>query len=147
MGRPPLPTGKRKRASLGFRPTPELHRKLEKAAKASGLSLTQVVERRLDQSFLGDELLGGPEIAAVVRVLGPTLKAVETHTKKSWRVDKDTYYGAFTAVVSVLRALGPKDVPQPTMTFGEDTDVDVDIVFEAVRLARKLAIDEDGERK
>ena len=53
-GRPPLPPEKRKRPTMGFRPTPALRQMIEDASATSGLSLTQEVERRLDQSFFLD---------------------------------------------------------------------------------------------
>ncbi|MDA1323843.1 MAG: hypothetical protein O3C34_03780 [Proteobacteria bacterium] len=55
LGRPPLPPEKRKRSTMGFRPTPAIRKKLEESASATGLSLTQEVERRLDRTFEEDE--------------------------------------------------------------------------------------------
>ena len=42
---------------MGFRPTAEIRTKLEEAAAASGLSLTQEIERRLERSFGEEENL------------------------------------------------------------------------------------------
>lgn len=54
-----------KRHPLNMRTTAELRRRLEDAAKKSGMSLTQEVERRLDHSFAGADVvaqvLGGAE--------------------------------------------------------------------------------------
>ena len=117
MGRPPLPPGKRKRESMGFRPTPELRRKLEKAAQASGLSLTQVVERRLDQSFLRDELLGGQfgekSTYRLMVMLGSTINLVQEMTGKNWRKDRRTYVEVKRAVSAFLDAFGPADQEYP----------------------------------
>ncbi len=52
MGRPPLPPGTRRGASMGFRPTPEIREKLEEASKANGRSMSQEVEHRLERSFI-----------------------------------------------------------------------------------------------
>ena len=51
MGRPPLPPERRKRPTMGFRPTAAMRKQIEEAAAASGLSMTQEVERRLERSF------------------------------------------------------------------------------------------------
>src|SRR4051812_27359201 len=54
-----------KRHPLNMRTTADLRRRLESAAKASGVSLAQEVERRLDRSFATEdaitERLGGRE--------------------------------------------------------------------------------------
>lgn len=111
MGRPPLPPGKRKRESMGFRPTPELRKKLENAAKESGLSLTQVVERRLDQSFLGDELLGvlfgDKSTYRLMVLLGTIINLVQEQTGKKLSEDPETYAEVKNAVSVVLKAFGP----------------------------------------
>ena len=113
MGRPPLPPGKRKRESMGFRPTPELRKKLENAAKESGLSLTQVVERRLDQSFLGDELLGGlfGEKATyhLMVMLGTIINLVQEQTGKKWAEDPRTYAEVIDAVSVFMEVFRPAD--------------------------------------
>ena len=56
MGRPPLPPGKRRGPSMGFRPTPEIREKLEAAARANGRSMSQEIEERLGQSFEQDRI-------------------------------------------------------------------------------------------
>ena len=49
--RPVKPPKEGERVSLGLRVTPDMRRKLEKAALKSGRSLSQEVERRLDRSL------------------------------------------------------------------------------------------------
>ncbi len=62
---------------MGFRPTPDLHGKLENAAAASGLSLTQEVERRLERTFAEEPQ---SEIAyRLMRLLGTAMSMVEQH--------------------------------------------------------------------
>jgi hypothetical protein len=53
-GRPRLPEGEGKRYPLGIRTTKELRERLEAAAKASGRSLAQEVEFRLERSYEQD---------------------------------------------------------------------------------------------
>ncbi len=41
---------------MGFRPTPEIREKLERAARANGRSMSQEIEERLGQSFEVDRI-------------------------------------------------------------------------------------------
>ena len=50
-GRPALPNSEKKLPSMGFRPTLDIRQKLEDAAAASGRSMSQEIERRLERSF------------------------------------------------------------------------------------------------
>ena len=54
MGRPRLAPGKRRGASMGFRPTPAIREKLEKTATENGRSMSQEIETRLELSFARD---------------------------------------------------------------------------------------------
>ena len=54
-GRPSLPPGEGKRYPLNLRTTKETRELLESASRASGRSLSQELEFRLEQSFLGDD--------------------------------------------------------------------------------------------
>ena len=122
-----------------------LRAKLEKAAEVRGVSLNAEMVHRLERSFLADEFLGGSGNATAAKLVGPILQDVEARTGKSWREDKNTYYGAFAAVATVMRVLGPQDVPQPEIRFDEDTDADEHIVFGAVKAARKRATGGKGK--
>ncbi len=66
MGRPPLPASKKRLPSVGFRPTPEIRKKLAKAADSSDRSLSQEIESRLEASFLVEsfkyEEFGGEQL-------------------------------------------------------------------------------------
>ena len=55
MGRPPLPVSERKLASVAFRPTPDIRRRLEEAATESGRSMSQEIQSRLERSLLIDD--------------------------------------------------------------------------------------------
>ena len=56
IGRPPLPPEKRKLQAVGFRPTPEVRRKLEEAAIAAGRIMSQEIQSRLEYSFVADQV-------------------------------------------------------------------------------------------
>ena len=54
MGRPPLPSSKKRLPSMGFRPTPEIRKRLAAAASSSDRSMSQEIESRLERSFLSE---------------------------------------------------------------------------------------------
>ena len=87
-GRPSLPPGERKLASLGFRPTPEIRSSLEAAAKKNCRSVSKEVEARLDRSFLNDkaqrDALGGDDIYSLLKLLGAAAALIKSQTGKSW---------------------------------------------------------------
>ena len=143
--KPPKRVDRRKTTST--RITPETRARLDEAAVQSGRSLAQEMEFRLEQSFLGDEFLGGPENATAAKLVGPILQDVEARTGRSWREDKNTYYGAVAAVLAIMRVLGPRDVPQPKMAFDEDADADEHIIFGSIDAAVKIAAGKKSQRK
>jgi hypothetical protein len=59
-----------RRYPLNMRTTAALRAKLDAAKAASGRSLLQEVERRVERSFEQDELFGGPEGRRVVYEMG-----------------------------------------------------------------------------
>jgi DNA-binding NarL/FixJ family response regulator len=56
-GRPPKPTEERKSGNLTFRTRGDLRAKLDAAATASGRSVSEEIERRLERSFDHDEMV------------------------------------------------------------------------------------------
>ena len=114
MGRPPLAPGKRRGASMGFRPKPETRGNLEEAAKANGRSMSQEVEFRLDQSFSEETYLallcGDPDIAAFVREFLDAKRLIEAHLEKSVWEDLETH----EAMQAALRRLLKQNAPSPS---------------------------------
>jgi hypothetical protein len=74
-GRPPLPPEDGKRYPLGIRTTKALRERILKASRASGRSLAQEIEFRLEQSFERDDFLRVVErrIRFLTRELRPRL--------------------------------------------------------------------------
>ena len=61
IGRPRLPPGEKRPAPIGFRPTPDLLKKLKAAAKDKGRSMAQEMVSRLEKTFAMWKLQGrGP---------------------------------------------------------------------------------------
>ena len=112
MGRPPLPPGERRGASMGFRPTPQIRAKLEQAAHENGRSMSQEVEARLEASFLDEEArdreMGGKELHALFRLLGAAAEIIEARTGKICSEDWDTGMAVFSAWQRLLVDAMPK---------------------------------------
>ena len=127
MGRPPLPPEKRKRASMGFRPTSDQRKMLEDAAAMSGLSMTQEIERRLERSFAIEtrakdiavgvtsgvleachDAFGGKGRYHIFQMIAGVVADVEEATEEHWLADRNTFDEAKTAILSVIEGIGPK---------------------------------------
>lgn len=101
--------GESKRAPLNMRTTPELRDKLEAAAEARGLSLTQEVVRRIEQSFELEEKLNLETSRAasnfVGRLIRSAVDAVEAKTEKKWKDDARTAAICEGTVAGVAEAI------------------------------------------
>lgn len=75
-----------KRHPLNLRTTAETRWLLEDAARASGRSLTQEVEHRLQEAIQGEAALGGVHMAAVLRQLAAA--AIEIEQKAGYGDDR-----------------------------------------------------------
>jgi len=67
-----------KRYPLNMRTTKELRDKIEEAAMASGRSLVQEVEFRLERSFREDDAYGGPRLSPKLRMVVDSIAALKT---------------------------------------------------------------------
>ena len=127
MGRPPLPPGKRRGASMGFRPTPGIRGKLEEAAKANGRSMSHEVEARLERSFVE---FGKEETFLVARLLANAIHTIEAVTGKNWMDDPEAHRQTQEACKNILDAFRPPGGKGPMgidHTFGESVGKDAAI--------------------
>ena len=121
IGRPPLGPKEGKRAPLSIRTTLDLRADLEKASKASGRSLAQEVEHRLEQSFRHEaraaeiaqtarrEAFGSESRYKLMLILAGLIGLIEErHGHRSWLSDRPTFRGLKAAVVAFLDSMGPK---------------------------------------
>jgi hypothetical protein len=76
-GRPALPDEMGKRYSLGIRTTRELRDALKDAADASGRSVAQEIELRLERSFETEDAYGGPRLARLFRMVAAMAAVAE----------------------------------------------------------------------
>ncbi len=111
--RGPKPSGKfaKKGATLGLRCTVETRERLEAAAKASGLSLSQEAEARLARSF-GHE--AEDQLIEVVRM---AIEHTDRATGQSWIDDPYTFRMMVAVVVQLLHAFRPEGEVRMPETF------------------------------
>ena len=89
-----------KRVALNMKATPHLRARIEQAAKESGLSIAQEVERRLIASIEFDSTHGGASTADVLRRLAAVIGDIERAMGARW--DQD--FGAYEAVRAAIPA-------------------------------------------
>jgi hypothetical protein len=111
-GRPP----KGKRGNFTFRVTERLREQLISEAEASGLSVSEEIERRLDQSFNDApirDLLGGSHTNALILTIAAAIQMVEIESGKKWIEDHDTNLAMRAAVNGVMELLNtpPRKCP------------------------------------
>ncbi len=101
-GRPPLPPEAGKRFPLNMRTTKKIRDELQAAAHASGRSLAQEVENRLEQSFRVEKNryrdFRNKKTYHLMRWFEVALRASEQFTKKSWSTDPETFLIALEAM-------------------------------------------------
>ena len=117
-GRPLLPPEKRRGASMGFRPTPNIRVRLEEAAAINNRSLSGEIEARLEGSFDREEqfyqALGGRHNVALVQILGSSVALIETVRGTTWVADRETCEAVLKSVPMVLeKVLDALQVEQP----------------------------------
>jgi hypothetical protein len=126
-----------KRYPLNMRTTFELRRDLEVAAKASGRSLAQEAEYRLERSFLGQqgvfdamEFRYGQGTAGILLILGDLMNLIGMSTlvaasnsekSREWWNNKYAFDQAKKGVDVILSALEPDgDIESPTSAAGSE---------------------------
>ena len=109
-GRPPLPPEEGKRYPLSLRTTKRLRERLESASRASGRSIAQEIEFRLEQSFEGLEaIFGGREKLEFCKCLAAAAGMVESRMGgKSALSDPDAFIAFDIAVRWLLHLVAPK---------------------------------------
>lgn len=107
-GKPRTSTVER-RPALNMRTSPELRERLEEAARARNISLTQEVIRRVEASFRAEESLdresGRAATNFLVHLIRGATASIEARTEKEWKDDARTAVlceGAIAGVVEII---------------------------------------------
>jgi len=126
MSKQPKPEGKR--YAIGLRTTKDLKDQLDAAAEASGRSLAQEVEYRLEMSFFRErEIYGDPETEMLLKTLALTIRFVEAATRKRWIDDIDTAAQVVTVVerfISAIAVVPPELLREKRAQMGDKRSVD-----------------------
>ncbi len=122
-GRPPLKPGRGKRSSFNTRITSQLKERLERDAKSAGRSLSEQIERRLEEAYLRDEAddrvreavlkdiydsFGGKRPFVDMRYLSGLIGLIEGTRKKFWRDDLKTNTFVVDAATAFFEKYGPE---------------------------------------
>jgi hypothetical protein len=114
LGRPSLPPEQGKRYPVGIRTTKELKDLLQAAATASGRSVAQEIEHRLETSFQTEALYGGPRTAALLRGLAGLISTWPDTEGDAW-LDNPA---AFQSVTDTWAAYIEQAKPRPELAAG-----------------------------
>jgi hypothetical protein len=96
-----------KRHSVGIRTTKALKDKMEVSCAASGRSMAQEIEYRLEQSFRDEA--ESADTRTLLRMISSMIFLIEHQTGKSWRDDSDSWLAVKAAVDKVLDDNRPDD--------------------------------------
>jgi len=114
-GRPPIPEEARRSKNLTFRVRATLQENLARAAHASGRSVSEEIEHRLERSFLGErhliqalEMTYGSTLAGLLLTFGDVVRYAAQGEGGDWADDAVRYARATTAINAVLDAFRPE---------------------------------------
>ncbi len=109
-----------------------LRARLEKAAKADGISLNAAAVRMIEEGFRTKEdetsiaaraadgvyvSFGGLEAFSVMRLLANAASVIEMRTETKWLDDPATFDQVRRALITILKVLGPTDDRKVTKDF------------------------------
>jgi hypothetical protein len=96
-------------AQVGLRLREPLRTKVEKAAKARGVSMNQELVDRIEGSFLSqDDVFGDARMYRFARFVALGIQLVERATEKPWEKDFETKETVKTAMERLFDTFGPK---------------------------------------
>jgi hypothetical protein len=102
-GRPPK-HGTTKRSQFNTRLQQEVKERLEAAAQAAGRSLSEEIERRLEQTLEDERRSGGAHLHSVLRLFSGVAALIEARKGKRFLDDPDTYVQVRSAWDRILDA-------------------------------------------
>jgi hypothetical protein len=107
-----------KRHPLNMRTTKETRDRLAAAAAASGRSLVQEVEFRVEQTFRQEDarvqFFGGPELDALFKQIAGAVGFIEQKTGAKWTEDYETYIAVTAALDRIVKEVRSTMQPTPS---------------------------------
>jgi len=151
-GRPPKPEYERRRGNLTFRVRDHLRLDLERIAAEEGRSISEVIEHRLERSFVEDLILygehGPPHIRHAMQTIARVLSSLEMLTgRKAFGSDGDPWLHeqAWKAVSFWFAATRPPGKVRPPRKLPSDPylrkppDVSIEVIGEVVMAQKQIA--------
>jgi len=102
-----------KRLALNMKATPKLRGRIEAAAKESGLSIAQEVERRLIASMAEDDQAGGLVQGDLLRTMQLVMNGANRALESDWWRDPDGWKMVAGALSDLMRQMEPDPVEKP----------------------------------
>lgn len=140
-----------RRHSLNTRTTKQLRDRLEAAATASGRSLAQEVEARLEKSFAEEDILlrvfGTPHDMLLLRTIAAALSQIQGTTGTLWSRDRETLRQCQMAVEQILFAIwggSRRDHPRKSQAYIDKIDARLPEGVELAAIAVQYAMSEVG---
>ena len=84
IGRPPKAKEDRKAVNFTFRSRGQMRERLQEARMASGRSISEEIEHRLEESFRTEEIYGGPRFSALFRILASHIALARAKAGEHW---------------------------------------------------------------
>jgi hypothetical protein len=99
-----------KREMLSLRVTPSLKSKIEAAAAATGRSMSQEIEFRLELSFMQDQAEGSAEAAELRVAVTYLLRMIDARFEPSaWTTDPEAFRIAKFGIIALMNTIMPED--------------------------------------
>jgi len=140
IGRPPKAKEDRKAVNFTFRSRGQMRERLEKAAAASGRSISEEIEFRLNQSFdeerLSAAFLGGNDTAKALQGIANVMQ-LETAAGTPWSKDQEKVEAVRTAADLIIAGTAGMLV---TMNF-VDSAIDLPRVSERGRALARVILE------
>src|SRR5262245_44499005 len=137
IGRPPKAEKERKAVNFTFRSRGQMRERLQEAATASGRSISEEIEHRLEESFRSEELYGGPGLSAVFRALSAHIAVAKTQAGDNWE-ENDQARSRIAQVFADLLATGlPRFYSVMISTSGNYGEVRSTVGYASEEIAKK----------
>jgi hypothetical protein len=152
-----------KRYPLNMRTTFEVRRELERAAAATGRSLAQEAEHRIQQTFQNQKVLQealdlsfGPQISGLLMIIGDVMRTTAqtvafTSTGdpsiENWSEDPLVYDAVAKAVATVFEQHNPRGRQLVPSDADAAQQITADDIAHAVAIKRMWALKKKGQPK
>lgn len=138
-GRPAKYPGAGARITHSLRIKEQTREKLIEAASASGRSISEEMEYRIDRSFEDDGKFGPPHIAKVVTVMSAVLQSIESALRAKWYENELTRITCKEALSNTINMLMPADKPPIRGLLGPPLTTRDQAIADAVEESRVIA--------